>query len=458
MTNPAGQDKFRQGLALFNAGKYQEAFDIFQEITENDETNHKVWNALGVTSSKIGEQDSALICFKNALSFDPDNAKYKSNLEKLLSKKKYTRKKTREKTHLPVHKKKKQGSGKTGFLLYVVILVVLLVIMGVAVLIYNSGTLTNQADLPVLTGVQPRQPVTTSTPAVLTPSATLITPSSTTPITPSQTYLTPAATSVPTPLPTIPGSIPMKVKFLDVGQGDSIFIQAGGKNMLIDAGPESAGPYVVSSLKSSGVSFLDVVVATHTGNDHIGGMNDVLNAFPVGIYLDSGASYTGIAGLNVMNTLKADQIRYTTIKPGEKIPFTSGVDVLAMAPANLTGEKNNDALVLKIIDGTHSFLLMGDATDARGEIRARILAVSRQGSSPGTSEEFLSRVKPEIAVIEGEINNDAGYQDQETLTNLTKSEVKVYRTDTDGTVTISIQGPAYQVTTTKITTLAISNR
>jgi hypothetical protein len=83
MSDSSGPDLFSQGLSYFKSGKYEEALDIFQELTEKDDSNHKAWNALGVTLAKMGEHDSARICFHNALVYDPDNATYKKNLEKL---------------------------------------------------------------------------------------------------------------------------------------------------------------------------------------------------------------------------------------------------------------------------------------------------------------------------------------------------------------------------------------
>ena len=85
----------------------------------------------------------------------------------------------------------------------------------------------------------------------------------------------------------------LKVHFINVGQGDSILIQApGGKNMLVDGGPRTAGDDVVKFLKNKGVKSLDYVVATHPDADHIGGLINVLKTFKVKHFIDSGKTHT----------------------------------------------------------------------------------------------------------------------------------------------------------------------
>ena len=95
--------------------------------------------------------------------------------------------------------------------------------------------------------------------------------------------------SLPPISPTSAATKDLKVHFINVGQGDSILVQApGGKNMLIDGGPKGAGDDVVAFLKSKGVKSLDYVVATHPDADHISGLIDVLNTFKVNHFIDSG--------------------------------------------------------------------------------------------------------------------------------------------------------------------------
>ena len=81
----------------------------------------------------------------------------------------------------------------------------------------------------------------------------------------------------------------LTVSVLDVGQGDSILIRSpAGKTMLVDAGDADAGATVVADLKAEGVTSLDMAVASHAHEDHIGGYQTVISQFPIGTFYDSG--------------------------------------------------------------------------------------------------------------------------------------------------------------------------
>jgi competence protein ComEC len=237
----------------------------------------------------------------------------------------------------------------------------------------------------------------------------------------------------------------LTVHFIDVGQGDAELLQSGSHSMLIDAGPSSAGGTVVSYLKGLGISNLDVVVATHPHEDHIGGMVDVLNSFPVGLYVDNGATHTSTTYENVMTKLNSKQIPYAEVTTGKMIPFADGIKVQVMNPSSLTGDLNEDSIVLKVTDGSEKFLFMGDAADGSGDLSAQVLKVTHHGSNTGTSSSFLSKVNPEVAVIEVGAGNTYGHPASGTLNKLHSNGVKVYRTDEDGNVVIKSDGSSYTI-------------
>jgi len=256
----------------------------------------------------------------------------------------------------------------------------------------------------------------------------------------------------------IPSGQNLTVHFLDVGQGDSILIKYGNKSMLIDAGESDKGEVVSDYLHNQGISTLDYVVATHPHSDHIGGMNDVLNNFKVDHFIDSGYPYTSKTYENMLTTIDKKNIPFETPKRGDKINFASGIDVEVLNPGTsyYSDDLNQNSIILKVTDGKVSFLLMGDAgLEAENDIMkagynvdADILKVGHHGSSTASGASFISAVSPDISVIEVGVGNDYGHPHSEILNKLQKTS-KVYRTDLDGTITITTDGSTYTVTTQK---------
>jgi len=241
----------------------------------------------------------------------------------------------------------------------------------------------------------------------------------------------------------------MTVSYLDVGQGDAELLQSGGHSMLIDAGPTDAGPTVVNYLKSHGVDKLDVVVATHPHEDHIGGMVDVLNAFPVGLYVDNGETTNTKTYENVMSTLKQKQVPYAEVKTGKVIPFVEGITVDVLNPTSDKNDLNEDSVVLKVTDGSEKFLFMGDSSTYNGDPSAQILKVTHHGSNSGSSQAFLDQVNPKVAIIEVGAGNTYGHPTTNTLKNLDIAGAQVYRTDKNGNIVVTSIGSSYTVTSDK---------
>jgi competence protein ComEC len=185
--------------------------------------------------------------------------------------------------------------------------------------------------------------------------------------------------------------------------------------MLIDAGPADSGSKVVKYLKDNGVSNLDVVVATHPHEDHIGGMIDVLNAFPVGLYVDNGEMTNTKTYETLMSVLKQKQIPYAEVKTGKVIPFADGITVDVLNPTSDKGDLNEDSVVLKVTDGSEKFLFMGDSATYIGDPSAQILKVTHHGSNSGSSPAFLDLVIPKVAIIEVGEGNSYGHPTSKTL-------------------------------------------
>ena len=187
-------------------------------------------------------------------------------------------------------------------------------------------------------------------------------------------------------------------------------------------------------------------------------MSVILNDFPIGHFVDSGYPYTSKTYENMLTTIDKKNIPFMTPKRGDKIDFSSGIDVQVLNPGStyFTDDVNQNSVVLKVTDGKVTFLLMGDAgLEAESaimkdgyDVNADILKVGHHGSRTSSGASFISAVSPAVSVIEVGAGNDYGHPHQETLERLQKVS-KVYRTDLDGTITITTDGSAYSVTTQK---------
>lgn len=246
------------------------------------------------------------------------------------------------------------------------------------------------------------------------------------------------------------GTALLRVHFIDVGQADSILIQTPGeKVMLIDAGNNADGNAVVSYIKDLGIEKIDVLVGTHPHEDHIGGMDTVINAFPIGdVYMPRASSNTKTFK-DVLNAVKSKGLTISPAVAGKDIPLDPSVHVEILAP-NSTGYNslNDYSAVIKVKYKDRSFLFTGDAEkvsekemlDKNLDVKADVLKVGHHGSSSSTSSEFLDKVAPKFAVIMVEKGNDYKHPHQEIMERLKNREIPVYRTDQNGNIVVKCDG------------------
>jgi len=243
-------------------------------------------------------------------------------------------------------------------------------------------------------------------------------------------------------------SADLQVCFLDVGQADSILITCQGHAMLIDAGTNDAADTVVSFLKEKGITTLDYVVGTHPHEDHIGGMDAVIENFDVKNVLMPKVE---------TDTKTFEDVLDAVSDKGLQITAPSQGDTYALGDAELTAENclapddndlNNSSIVLRLDFGSVSVLFTGDSgesaeqaiLDSGTDIDCDVLKVGHHGSSDSTSQAFLNAVTPEYAVISCGQDNDYGHPAADTLDRLDAAGVKLFRTDEQGTVVLSSDG------------------
>jgi competence protein ComEC len=251
----------------------------------------------------------------------------------------------------------------------------------------------------------------------------------------------------------------LQAYFLDVGQGDSSVILFRDKVILIDAGEVDQGDRVVNDLKKLGVTRIDLLVATHPHSDHIGGMQKVLSMFPVGRVLDSGMPSTSVLYEHFLETVDKKKIPYMVAEQGQTIDLDPSLRILVLSPPKerIGDDLNTNSIVLRISYSTVNLLYTGDATTAAEDIMektgypldAQVLKVGHHGSSGASSSAFLSRVRPEVAVISLGKDNPYGHPHKEALDRLNAAGAAIYRTDLEGTILVRSDGAAYSVMTEK---------
>ena len=247
----------------------------------------------------------------------------------------------------------------------------------------------------------------------------------------------------------------LRVDFIDVGQGDAILIQRGAVAILVDGGPEA--DTVADYLRSRGIEDVDLLVATHPHADHIGGLTEVLERFEVGEIWVNGDTVTSQTYQNFAAAVAAERAAGASYREVARWDSATmdGIDILVLHPTNdLTGDLNEDSVVVKVTCGTVDVLLTGDATsdseasmisDALTRLDSEVLKVGHHGSSTSTSAAFLAAVSPDDAVISVGADNTYGHPAQGTLDRLSAAGASVYRTDSDGTVVLTSDCSSYSI-------------
>ena len=284
----------------------------------------------------------------------------------------------------------------------------------------------------------------------------------------------------------------LTIRILDVGpvNGDSILITSpAGKTVLIDAGDTTKGKTVVEALKRNNVQQLDYFIATHPHPDHLGGATEVFKTFKVLNVIDNGQP-PSVPPQPATTTKKPAQSKqpvarrpsraaspsqfyddykaalsssgahYETARPGTKYDLGGGALLTILAPSEpfftkdkmTTGgnEANANSIVARLDYGSFSILFAGDAEEQSEhrlltkdlDLQTRVLKVAHHGSKYATSKDFLDRVKPEVAIVSCGAWNRYGHPAQAVLDRLKAANpnVKLYRTDLQGEITITTRG------------------
>lgn len=253
----------------------------------------------------------------------------------------------------------------------------------------------------------------------------------------------------------------MKVHFIDVGQGDSTFIELPNKEtMLIDGGPSKE---VVSRyIKNLGYDSVTYVIATHPDADHISGLPKVLDNFSVKTFFMPEKEHTTQIFEKMLDSIASNGCEAIYAFAGKSIIDTADLKVSFVSPTKQYSDNNTVSAVIKLVYKGNSFLFTGDADytsekdmiAAGYNLTADVLKVGHHGSGTSTSEVFLKAVKPKIAVISVGKDNSYGHPTQAVLALLNEYKLDIYRTDEVGTVIVECDGVNYTIEQLKSTVQA----
>ncbi len=247
----------------------------------------------------------------------------------------------------------------------------------------------------------------------------------------------------------------LRVYFLDVGEGESVFIETpDNKRIIIDTGNLITGYRVYQFIKKKGIEEIDLLIVTHPHPDHMGGVFLLLQAIKVKRWCDNGQPIN--RNNNDLYRWYKEIFRsgyYCVLKGGDILKI-GGVELHILNPFDYVENWNTNSLVIKMVYKKVSFLFMGDAnvrTESNlikkygANLRSDVLKVGHHGASDSTSEEFLKMVRPSYAVISINSNNIRGYPSEKTLKLLNDMKVKTYITYKDGTVLFVSDGERVEV-------------
>lgn len=229
----------------------------------------------------------------------------------------------------------------------------------------------------------------------------------------------------------------MKIHFIDVGQGDSILIETpADKVMLIDGGPPEAGEQVTSYLKAQQIDEIDLLVSTHPDIDHIGGLINVIEQFPVKKVIDSGKQHTTKTYRKYIRTINKKEIPFHIVKKGDQLELDPNLHVDVLNSYEKGKTNNESALAFKIKFKEKQFLLLSDIEKGQEReivneeklLQSHLIKVAHHGSQTSSSMQFLRKINPQIAILTYDRDNEFGHPAPSVISNLHHLDVHIYST------------------------------
>lgn len=238
----------------------------------------------------------------------------------------------------------------------------------------------------------------------------------------------------------------LTVRFLDVGQADSILVTCGASSMLIDGGNVADGDFVTDWVTSS-TEKLDYVVNTHPHEDHCGGLASVVESVDVENAVISPQTADTNCYNNFISELQAKNVNTFTAEPGMEFSVGEAVCTVIGPITSSPSDLNNASVIIRLEYEDKVFLFMGDAESeeersviqAGYDVKCNVLKAGHHGSSTSSGYIFLREAMPDCVVVSVGAKNSYGHPDENTISRFEDAGASVYRTDVNGTVTVTVE-------------------
>ena len=244
---------------------------------------------------------------------------------------------------------------------------------------------------------------------------------------------------------------PLSVHFIDVGQGDCIFVKGENGSILIDTGNPEDSTKISRYLLERNVTSLDYLILTHPHADHAGGAEGIISHIEVKSIImprvPDELVPTAMWYSNLVKAIKANNISVYAAHAGDEYSF-SDASFTVLAPVNNSDDLNDMSVIIKLVYKNTSFLFTGDAgfdeemsvLTSGVDVKSDVLKIGHHGSRYSTSDDFFAAVSPDVAVISCGKDNKYGHPNKEITELLRMNKTPYLRTDRNGTVVIGSDG------------------
>lgn len=262
----------------------------------------------------------------------------------------------------------------------------------------------------------------------------------------------------------------LKIVFLDVGQGDSIFIESPtGLQVLVDGGPNNNLLKELPKVLNWYDRHIDMIVVTNPDKDHFEGFINFLKKYKTDVVLEPGTTNKNEAYSVLEKVITDKKIPKILAIRGQKIDLGSGAYLEIIFPdRDVSGLNPNDgSIVMRLVYGETSVMLQGDSTAniehylvglGGTELKSTILKAGHHGSRTSSTEEYVNTVSPEWAIISAGENNTYGHPHKEVLDIFEKSKIKILATCFSGTITFQSDGKKFILKNKKTTDVLVGCR